>query len=148
MSCCKNNLWLSFLLRNVVAHKTLRHYAFSRQQRTQFSEDVYAFVLWRYVAVQIWRAKELFLVLSRVLLSWIPLLASVEIAPFGELYKFDQKTGKMVADSIPLHTSFYQTLFTRLQTTFLVETSCQNDTYWVNSEDQMEFTGLRQGFHN
>ena len=39
---------------------TLRHYAFSRQQRTQFSEDVYAFVLWRYVAVQIWRVKELF----------------------------------------------------------------------------------------
>ena len=25
-----------------------------------FSEDVYAFVLWRYVAVQIWRVKELF----------------------------------------------------------------------------------------
>ena len=39
---------------------TLRHYAFSRQHRTQFSEDVYAFVLWRYVAVQIWRVKELF----------------------------------------------------------------------------------------
>ena len=28
--------------------------------RAQFSEDVYAFVLWRYVAVQIWRVKELF----------------------------------------------------------------------------------------
>ena len=39
---------------------TLRHYAFSRQHRTQFSEDVYAFVLWRYVAVQIWHVKELF----------------------------------------------------------------------------------------
>ena len=39
---------------------TLRHYAFSRQHRTLFSEDVYAFVLWRYVAVQIWRVKELF----------------------------------------------------------------------------------------
>ena len=39
---------------------TLHHYAFSRQHRTQFSEDVYAFVLWRYVAVQIWRVKELF----------------------------------------------------------------------------------------
>ena len=39
---------------------TLRHYAFSRQHRTQFSEDVYAFILWRYVAVQIWRVKELF----------------------------------------------------------------------------------------
>ena len=39
---------------------TLRHYAFSRQHRTQFSEDVFAFVLWRYVAVQIWRVKELF----------------------------------------------------------------------------------------
>ena len=39
---------------------TLRHYAFSRQHRTQFSEDVYALVLWRYVAVQIWRVKELF----------------------------------------------------------------------------------------
>ena len=39
---------------------TLRNYAFSRQHRTQFSEDVYAFVLWRYVAVQILRVKELF----------------------------------------------------------------------------------------
>ena len=39
---------------------TLRHYAFNRQHRTQLSEDVYAFVLWRYVAVQIWRVKELF----------------------------------------------------------------------------------------
>ena len=39
---------------------TLRPYAFSRQRRTQFSEDVYAFVLWRSVAVQIWRVKELF----------------------------------------------------------------------------------------
>ena len=39
---------------------TLRHYAFSRQHWTKFSEDVYAFVLWRYVAVQIWRVKELF----------------------------------------------------------------------------------------
>ena len=38
----------------------LRHYAFSRQHRTQFSEYVYAFVLWRYVAEQIWRVKELF----------------------------------------------------------------------------------------
>ena len=35
---------------------TLRHYAFSRQ----LSEDVYVFVLWRYVAVQIWHVKELF----------------------------------------------------------------------------------------
>ena len=39
---------------------TLRHYAFARQHRTKFSEDVYAFVLWRYVAVQIWGVKELF----------------------------------------------------------------------------------------
>ena len=39
---------------------TLRHYAFSRQHRTQFSEDAYAFELWRYVAVQFWRVKELF----------------------------------------------------------------------------------------
>ena len=39
---------------------TLLHCAFSRQHRTQFSEDVYAFALWRYVAVQIWRVKELF----------------------------------------------------------------------------------------
>ena len=38
---------------------TLRHYAFSRQHRTPFSEDVYAFVLWRCIAVQIWRVKEL-----------------------------------------------------------------------------------------
>ena len=39
---------------------TLRHYPCSRQHRTQFSEDVYAFVLWRYVDVQIWHVKELF----------------------------------------------------------------------------------------
>ena len=39
---------------------TLRHNAFSRQRRAQFSEDVYAFQLWRYVAVQVWRVKELF----------------------------------------------------------------------------------------
>ena len=32
----------------------------SRQHRTQFSEDVCAFELWRYIAVQIWRVKELF----------------------------------------------------------------------------------------
>ena len=38
----------------------LWRYAFSRQHKMQFSEDVYAFVLWRYVAVQIWRVKELF----------------------------------------------------------------------------------------
>ena len=82
------------------------------------------------------------------ILNWIPLLASVETAPFGELYKFDPKTGKMVAGSIPLHTPIYQTLLARLQTTFLLETSCQNDTYWVKREDPMKFTGLRQGFHN
>ena len=28
--------------------------------RAQFSKEAYAFVLWRYVAVQIWRVKELF----------------------------------------------------------------------------------------
>ena len=39
---------------------TSRHYAFFRQHRAQFSEDIYAFELWRYVAVQIWRVKELF----------------------------------------------------------------------------------------
>ena len=39
---------------------TLRHYAFSRQNWTQFSENVYAFVLWPYVALQSWRVKELF----------------------------------------------------------------------------------------
>ena len=39
---------------------TLRNYAFSRQHRAQFSEDIYACVLWRYVAVHIWRDKELF----------------------------------------------------------------------------------------
>ena len=38
----------------------IRHYAFSRKHRTQFSEDVYAFVLWRYVAVQSWYVEELF----------------------------------------------------------------------------------------
>ena len=62
---------------------TLRHYAFSRQHRTQFSEDVSAFVLWRYVAVQIWRVKELFvpgIVASTIkvwvdkAISWIKLL--------------------------------------------------------------------------
>ena len=57
-----------------------------------------------------WRLKQL--------LSWIPLLASVEIAPFGEIYKYDRKTGKVVDGSIPLHTTFNQTLFVRLQTTF------------------------------
>ena len=39
---------------------TLCHNAFSRQRREQFSEDVYAFVLWRFVVVQVWRVKELF----------------------------------------------------------------------------------------
>ena len=39
---------------------TLRRYAFSRQHRAQFSEDVYAFVLWRYVVEKIWRVTELF----------------------------------------------------------------------------------------
>ena len=65
MSCCKvtpvclsfaGKCWRCFT--NTLV--TLRHYAFSRQHRTKFSEDVYAFVLWRYVAVQIWRVKELF----------------------------------------------------------------------------------------
>ena len=37
---------------------TLRFYAISRQHWAQFSEDVYAFVLWRYFAVQILRVKE------------------------------------------------------------------------------------------
>ena len=84
------------------------------------------------------------------ILSWILLLAvaSVEIAPFEEIYKYDRKTGKVVAGSIPLHTTIYQTLFVCLQTTFLLETSCQNDIYWGKHEDPMEFTGLRQGFHN
>ena len=77
-------------------------------------------------------------------IKFIPLLASVEIAPFEELYKYDRKTGKVVADSIPLHTTIYQTLFVR----FLLETSCQNDIYWGKHEDPMEFTGLRQWFHN
>ena len=40
---------------------TLRHYASSRKHRTQFSESVYSSVLCRYVAVQIWRVKELFI---------------------------------------------------------------------------------------
>ena len=39
---------------------TLRNYPFSRQHRAHFSEDIYACVLWRYVAVHIWRVKELF----------------------------------------------------------------------------------------
>ena len=65
MSCCKiTSVCLSFAAKCwrcfTNALMTLRHYAFSRQHRTQFSEDVYAFVLRRYVAVQIWRVKELF----------------------------------------------------------------------------------------
>ena len=64
MSCCKiTSVCLSFSAKCwrcfTNALMTSRHYAFSRQRRTQFSEDVYAFVLWRYVAVQIWRVKEL-----------------------------------------------------------------------------------------
>ena len=65
MSCCKIiSVCLSFAAKCwrcfTNALMTLRHCAFSRQHRTQFSEDVYAFVLWRYVALQIWRVKELF----------------------------------------------------------------------------------------
>ena len=65
ISCCKiTSVCLSFAAKCwrcfTNALMTLRHYAFSRQHRTQFSEDIYAFVLWRYVAVQIWRVKELF----------------------------------------------------------------------------------------
>ena len=61
MSCCKiTSVCLSFAAKCwrcfTNALMTLRHDAFSRQHRTQ---DVYAFVLWRYVAVQIWRVKEL-----------------------------------------------------------------------------------------
>ena len=51
---------------------TLRHYAFSRQHRTQYSEDVFAFILWRYAAVQIWRIKEL--VYSSIVASTIKTL--------------------------------------------------------------------------
>ena len=54
---------------------TLRHYAFSRQHRTQFSEEVYAFVLWRYVAVQNWRVKELFV--PGIVASTIKMIKSV-----------------------------------------------------------------------
>ena len=39
---------------------TLHNYAFSRQPRAHFSGDIYACVLWCYVAVDIWRIKELF----------------------------------------------------------------------------------------
>ena len=39
---------------------TFRRYFFSRQHRAQFSEDVYALLLWRYITVKIWRIKELF----------------------------------------------------------------------------------------
>ena len=95
MSCCKiTSVCLSFAAKcwrcftNVLM--TLRHYAFSRQHRTQFSEDVYAFVLWRYVAVQIWRVKSyLFLVLSQVPLSlsfWIVVSRTWELCtPTGSL---------------------------------------------------------------
>ena len=65
MSCCKiTSVCPSFAAKYwryfTNALMTLRHYAFSRQHRTQFTEDVYPFVLWHYVAVQIWRVKELF----------------------------------------------------------------------------------------
>ena len=65
MSCCKETSFcLSFAAKCwrcfTNALMTLRHYAFSRLHRTQISEGVYAFVLWRYVAVQIWIVKELF----------------------------------------------------------------------------------------
>ena len=56
--------------------------------------------------------------------------------PFSNLHP------PVVAGSIPLHTTIYQTLFVCLQTTFLLETSCQNDIYWGKHEDPMEFTGL------
>ena len=61
MSCCKiTSVCLSFAAKCwrcfTNALMTLCHWAFSRQ----ISKDVYAFVLWRYVAVQIWRVKELF----------------------------------------------------------------------------------------
>ena len=39
---------------------TLGNYAFSRQRRAQFFKDIYTCVLWRNVAVHIWRVKELF----------------------------------------------------------------------------------------
>ena len=74
-------------------------------------------------------------------IKFIPLLASVEITPFEELYKYDRKTGKVVAYSIPLHTTIYKTLLVRLQRTFLLETSYQMDIYWGKHEDPMEFTG-------
>ena len=77
------------------------------------------------------------------ILSCIPLLAaaSVEMAPFEELYKYDRKTGKVVAGSIPLHTTIYQTLFVCLQTTFHARM-----TY---TEGSMKILwSLRQGFHN
>ena len=38
----------------------LHHYAFSLQHRAQFSEDVYVFILWRYVTLQICPIRELF----------------------------------------------------------------------------------------
>ena len=64
MSCCKiTSVCLSFAAKRwgfTNSLMTLRHYAFSRQHRTQVSEDVFVFVLWRYVAVQIWRVEELF----------------------------------------------------------------------------------------
>ena len=60
----KSLLFILLLALNVVLVSWLRfwHYVsfFSRQRRAQFSKDVYVFVLWRYVAVQIWHVKELF----------------------------------------------------------------------------------------
>ena len=69
MSCCKiTSICLSF------AAKCWRCFTNALMTSRQFSEDVYAFVLWRYVAVQIWRVKELFvpgIVASTIKLSKI-----------------------------------------------------------------------------
>ena len=83
------------------------------------------------------------------ILSWIPFLAvaSVEIAPFEELYKYDRKTEKNGCWFDP-SAHHYLPNTVCLQTTFLLETSCQNDIYGGKHEDPMEFTSLRQGFHN
>ena len=68
---------------------TLRYYAFSRQHRTQFSEDVYAFVLGRYVAMQIWRVKELFvpgIVASTIITYLVSCRRSIEIWRVCKIY--------------------------------------------------------------
>ena len=82
------------------------------------------------------------------ILSWSPLLASVEIAPFRELYKLDRTTENMLLVRSLCTALFIKhcSLVCKQHVTFLFETSSQNDTYWVKCEDSMELTGWDKGF--